>query len=577
MTYVNAGDIARLADVGRAAVSNWRRRHDDFPQPVGGTTASPLFSLSEVEAWLRRNGKSYELSLGDLAWQRLRAAGDDLKLGELVAAAGDFLEGRPSGLDAEVTELIADLAAERGPGDAFELLCERYVEAHSRQLSVTPPALADLMVRLADADTLFDPACGIGTLLLSARKARGQELLGSSARIAEIRLRMRGIDARIASGDSLRDDAFPEARVDAVVCDPPFNERAWGHEELAGDTRWEYGLPPRGEPELAWVQHCLARVRPGGTVVILMPPTAATRRPGRRIRANLLRAGALRAVIALGAADLWLLRRPVRTERVPAQVLMLDAGEDLSGVEAAWREFQEDPRGVRVVDLLDDEVDLSPPRFDRGIAPADFVAVREEFRQATSALAGAVPAISVLDRPRDLTMTTVGELAKAGLLAVHHSAMRPGEVSEEGEVPVLSGDDVLLGRASSGRVGSAEGQVVVAAGDVVATPTGSVRVMAESGAVLGPHLTLYRLDPSRLDAHFLAGFLRAGSGLSRGSSRLDARRTRVPRLSLPEQRPYGAAFRRLAELDDALRATALRGERLIRLGLDGLASGHLLY
>ncbi|GAA0430375.1 SAM-dependent methyltransferase [Acrocarpospora corrugata] len=572
MTYVNAGDIARLADVGRAAVSNWRRRHDDFPQPVGGTTASPLFSLSEVAAWLRRNGKPYEVSPGDLAWQRLRAAGEDLRLGELVAAAGDFLEGRPSGLKAGVTALLTELAEERGARDAFEFLCERYVDAHSRQLAVTPADLAELMTRLSGGGTLLDPACGIGTLLLGAKTAIGQELSGSSARIAQIRLRMRGVDGRVVAGDSLRQDGFPAERADAVVCDPPFNERAWGHDELAGDPRWEYGLPPRGEPELAWVQHCLARVRPGGTVVILMPPAAATRRPGRRIRANLLRGGALRAVIALGGADLWLLRRPESGERPPAQVLMFNG--DVAGAWPAWLEFQRDPQGVRIIDLLDDEVDVSPLRFDQKGTPAEFVAVQAEFRATASTLTG--PGLDVLDQPRDLNMTTVGELAKAGLLAVHHSALKPGEVAEQGDVPVLSGDDVLLGGVASGWTGSAAGQIVVEPGDVVTTPAGVVRVIAEGGAVLGPQLTLYRLDQDRLDADFLAGFLRAGGGLSRGTSRLDARRTRVPRLSLPEQRPYGAAFRRLAELDDALRATTRRGERLIRLALDGLASGHLL-
>ncbi|NUT41420.1 MAG: SAM-dependent methyltransferase, partial [Thermoactinospora sp.] len=73
---VNAGDIARLAGVGRAAVSNWRRRHDDFPQPIDGTTSQPLFSLRQVEAWLRRYGKSYQVSTADRVWQRLKAAGD---------------------------------------------------------------------------------------------------------------------------------------------------------------------------------------------------------------------------------------------------------------------------------------------------------------------------------------------------------------------------------------------------------------------------------------------------------------------------------------------------------------------
>ena len=58
---VAAGDIARLAGVGRAAVSNWRRRFQDFPEPVGGTSSSPLFSLTEVETWLHGQGKLQEL------------------------------------------------------------------------------------------------------------------------------------------------------------------------------------------------------------------------------------------------------------------------------------------------------------------------------------------------------------------------------------------------------------------------------------------------------------------------------------------------------------------------------------
>jgi hypothetical protein len=46
---VSLAEIARIAGVGRAAVSNWRRRHDSFPTRIGGTDVSPQFSLAEVE------------------------------------------------------------------------------------------------------------------------------------------------------------------------------------------------------------------------------------------------------------------------------------------------------------------------------------------------------------------------------------------------------------------------------------------------------------------------------------------------------------------------------------------------
>ncbi|MFD9939284.1 class I SAM-dependent DNA methyltransferase [Nonomuraea sp. NPDC059023] len=576
---VNAGDIARLAGVGRAAVSNWRRRHDDFPQPVGGTANQPLFLLRQVEAWLLRYGKSYQVSLADRVWQRLKAAGD-LRLGELVAEAGALLTGGESVPDPELAAMITELAGEEGAAAAYDFLCERYLEAHSRQLSVTREEVAALMVRLAvpEGGTVLDPACGVGTLLLAAAGAvpgpryLGQDLSASSARIAAARLRLGGHEAEIVAGDSMRRDGFAGAKVDAVVCDPPFNERAWGYEELTGDPRWEHGLPPRGESELAWVQHCLTHVRPGGTVAILMPPAAASRKPGRRIRANLLRAGALRAVIALPGSDLWLLRRPTQGERPPSDVLIVDATDDLSAVEPAWRAHLEDrsEQTVRIIDLLADEVDMTPARHrrleDLGRA---FTEARDRFLAASAV----PPDLKVLDQPLERPVTTVGDLIKEGLVAVLQAP--PRMAADGGELPVLTADDVAQGSPPSGRTTPSTGLVPVLPGDVVASYS-SVRVIGEPDGVLGPHLTLYRVDPRRLDADFLAGFLRgAGGRATTGSSRFDARRTRLPRVSMEEQREYGAAFRQLADLEDALREASALGQSLIRLGLDGLIDGHL--
>ncbi|MEU3117339.1 MULTISPECIES: N-6 DNA methylase [Micromonospora] len=79
------------------------------------------------------------------------------------------------------------------------------------------------------------------------------------------------------------------------------------------------GFSPRTEPELAWVQHALAHLSPGGTAVVLMPPAAASRPAGRRVRAELIRRGALRAVVALPAGlmpptaiglHIWVLMQP---------------------------------------------------------------------------------------------------------------------------------------------------------------------------------------------------------------------------------------------------------------------------
>jgi len=207
-----------------------------------------------------------------------------------------------------------------------------------------------------------------------------------------------------------------------------FNERDWGHEELATDPRWVYGLPPRTEPELAWVQHALSRLVPGGAAVVVLPPAAATRKAGRRIRGALLRSGVLRAVIALppGCAQphsvslhLWVLRTgdSGSVSEAVHSVRLIDAAErsrvssdngsghrlgrsserrsDSFGLQrstARWRPYPEAPAQVHSVampsiDLLDDEVDLTPARHVPDAAGKSSRAMRESWSRFSLLLA----------------------------------------------------------------------------------------------------------------------------------------------------------------------------------------------
>ncbi|WP_405687263.1 N-6 DNA methylase [Streptomyces sp. NBC_00057] len=396
-TEVTAAGIARLAGVGRAAVSNWRRRHADFPKPVGGTETSPSFALPEVEQWLRDQGKLAEVPLRERVWQQLAghpagavpalvhagcallllrnsptvwpeitAVSDERMAGVLSLALNDVLAAR-FGPAAEAgravhtpsrAELLpsipllrgaAELAAETGARQTFEFLLGRQLDANPRQYTLTPTGLAELMAALVEtgkqpARTVLDPAAGTGALLRAVGRPTAlyaQETDPDLAALTALRLALltdpdNSCALAVRTGDTLRADAFPHLAADAVLCHPPFNERNWGHDELAYDPRWEYGFPARTESELAWVQHALAHLREGGTAVLLMPPAAASRRSGRRIRADLLRRGALRAVIALpaGAAPpygiplhLWVLRKPGSGLHPSPELLLVDTAE----------------------------------------------------------------------------------------------------------------------------------------------------------------------------------------------------------------------------------------------------------
>ncbi|WP_128375878.1 N-6 DNA methylase [Streptomyces cavernae] len=708
-TEVTAAGIARLAGVGRAAVSNWRRRHADFPRPVGGTETSPSFALAEVEDWLRRQGKLAEVPLKERVWQQLAGHPEGPVTG-LVHAGGALLliDDRPSvwrevsgDSDARLTELMpvaldgllaaqfgpahgravatpksaalrpsvpllrgtAELAGEVGARQAFAFLLGRYLDANPRQHTLTPPGLAELMAELAGpARTVLDPACGAGALLRAVAPLKDQVLHGqdSTPELAALTALRLALDTRAtvrtAGTDSLRADAFDALQADAVLCHPPFNERNWGHEDLAYDPRWEYGFPARTESELAWVQHSLARLKDGGTAVVLMPPAVAARRSGRRIRADLLRRGALRAVIALpvGAAPpyniplhLWVLRRPVRGAH-PAHpgLLLADAAPAVAAdgrgsldwqavrtaVLDAWRLFDgtgaapDRPgvsRCVPVVELLDDDVDLTPARHlpppAAGGGARELATVRDRLQETLRLTADLTPPPATEGAHPRWTLTTVGELARGGTLSLrtpqssgtstgtahdghdrrdshhrrdghhrgesHHPSDRRGRDDRHGKgVAVLTDHDVLTGNAPSGTLADGDDPVLVEEGDVVVPVVGGgavARVVDDrtAGAALGRGLALLRPDPTALDPWFLAGFLRGTANNRRASSyastatRLDVRRLQLPRVPLDEQRRYGERFRALAEFEDALRRAGRIGEQLVQGMYDGLTDG----
>ena len=279
---VTGSEIARLAGVTRAAVSNWRRRYDDFPAQAGGAANSPLYALAEVQAWLDRQRKGQEVSPEVELWQAMRAAYGEQMVAGLAEVAGMLVGEQAAGLPDEVSARVRTLARAEAPVDLVNGLTERFMDSARRAGSdqVTSErvvrAVCHFAPELPAAATVFDPACGIGALLLSvAAEAgthrRGQEVDADSARFAQLRAGLLDRpDARIVAGDSLREDGWPDLKADLVVCDPPTGVTEWGREELLLDSRWELGTPSKAEGELAWLQHAYAHTDAGGQVTSIM-------------------------------------------------------------------------------------------------------------------------------------------------------------------------------------------------------------------------------------------------------------------------------------------------------------------
>jgi hypothetical protein len=535
---VTAAEIARLVGVTRAAVSNWRRRYPDFPRPAAGTATSPLFLLTEVQQWLDQHGKGQETSGEVDLWQELRAQyGDDLPaaLGSVGAHLLGFAAEQP--LSEPAAAAVAALAAERGTQALYSDLVERCIASTARSggEQMTTLSLGRIVAAFAGpvsktAGAVYDPACGIGTLLLAVSPTadrHGQELDPATAAIAELRARLDGTTATVASGDSLRQDLFPDLRAGLVVCEPPVGVADWGRDALLLDPRWELGVPPRSESELAWVQHCYAHTAPGGRALIVLPASVAYRRPGRRIRAELVRRGLLTSVVALPpglnpshslSVHLWVLRRPIKGESDPTHIRMIDlsAADPNSIGTDSGTPTSEQIADVQPIDILDDDVDLSPARYvtaDHTDYPVEYAALRDQARRLAQDLLDLLPELLAGPGRLEAAPIGIGDLIRSGL------------VDLDGTMPTSRTD--------------------------------------------------------QLDTDYLRGFLRSAANTRRsttasGTFRLDARSAQLPQMDIARQREYGSAFQRLAAFEDRLREAAAIGGRVSALAYDGLTSGALL-
>ncbi|WP_280339726.1 N-6 DNA methylase [Nocardia neocaledoniensis] len=533
----------------------------------------------------------------------------------------------------EVTQPARDQAAalERSArGDAVEYLTTRLFERQQRQQLSTPQGLADLIVELVgplEGSTVFDPACGSAAVLRTAAQRGAQFVLGQEmdqdlALLAAARLALASAEPGVvAAGDSLRADAHRELRADVVVCDPPFGYRDWGSEDLMIDSRWKYGVPPKTEPELAWLQHCLARCRPGGTIIIVLPAGVAARRAGRSIRKELLRAGALRAVLALPpgvlkstaiALHVWVLRNPDGSNADP--VLLIDTTHlapprrgqaDWQAISEAisgqWREFRETGKvaavpgkqgTVEVIDLLGEEVDLTPSRHLPLPAVAfDVTDLQLQSTELAARIQSLAPHLSLqvsASNREEPSSATINDLARAGVLAVRQSPGRPettADLNSTGPL-VLSGSDVETGSPPSARhVVADDSCVELRQGDVVALTSFTAaqpcaEVVDTDGWVLGRNLQLLRPDPDRLDPYFLAGLLRSRAlmrhaSISSGVYRIDLRRVEIPMLDIGEQRRLGAELRRIHAFEIALRDAVRRAGQLVMNLTDAIADGEV--
>jgi type I restriction enzyme M protein len=135
-------------------------------------------------------------------------------------------------------------------------------------------------------------------------------------------LALRGIDANLGdeAADTFHLDKHPDMRADYIIANPPFNMKDWGVGSLGDDRRWQFGEPPSGNANMAWVQHFIHHLAPKGTAgFVLANGSLSTNQAGEgKIRQRIIEADLLDCVVSLPgqlffstqiAVSLWFISR----------------------------------------------------------------------------------------------------------------------------------------------------------------------------------------------------------------------------------------------------------------------------
>lgn len=285
-------------------------------------------------------------------------------------------------------------------GDAYEYLIKKFADLSKKNAGefYTPRTVVKLMVMLLDpqaGDTVYDPACGTGGMLIEAirhidndhmtfGKIYGQEKNLSTSAIARMNLFLHGArEFKIVQGDTLVDPSFTEGNhlktFDCVLANPPFSLKHWGAAAFEHDKygRNIWGSPSDSNADFAWLQHMVASMdKKHGRVAVVLPQGVLFR-TGRdgKMRKKLVDSDLLEAVITLkggifygaGVSACILFLKREKSKNHIGRVCMIDASEiytpqraqdymsedDIAEVYKLYTDYQDVIERCKIVTLKD--------------------------------------------------------------------------------------------------------------------------------------------------------------------------------------------------------------------------------
>lgn len=216
-------------------------------------------------------------------------------------------------------------------GDAYEFLMRKFAQdsGKSKGQFYTPGEVSRIMSKVIGLDkatdpsmTVYDPACGSGSLLIrAADSARveitiyGQEIDPSTAGLARMNLVLHNKGyGEIRRGSTIASPAFFDEnnpvllrRFDYIVVNPPFSDKSWmdgiGIPDIYGRySDAEFGVPPEKNGDFAWLLHVIKSLKSNGKAAIILPHGVLFRGNAEAaIRKKIIDQGFIKGIIGLPA------------------------------------------------------------------------------------------------------------------------------------------------------------------------------------------------------------------------------------------------------------------------------------
>jgi type I restriction enzyme M protein len=181
-------------------------------------------------------------------------------------------------------------------GHVFEYFLGQFALAEGKNGGqfYTPKSVVELLVTMLEPyqGRVFDPCCGSGGMFIQSEKfvtahqgkiqdisVYGQESNQTTWKLAKMNLAIHGVDSTNVKWNnqgSFINNAHKDLKADHIIANPPFNVSEWSGEELQEDGRWQYGIPPAGNANYAWIQHFIYHLSPTGQAGFVLAKGALT-------------------------------------------------------------------------------------------------------------------------------------------------------------------------------------------------------------------------------------------------------------------------------------------------------------